>query len=630
VAVILAQLLKYLKVIKMKKNLQFLTLYFSTWLLVFWVGRAAFLCYHFEKTKMLSFAEIVGSFTHGFSLDLSFICYLLFPAILLLCINHLFSTKYVLKIVTHLILFFVLLLIFGDMELYKAWNFRIDNTFFVYLKNPKEMTASVSSSPVFLLSFLFILVYTFFVFIFSKVFYNFPAVESEKWTTKSLSVVLLLAFGASLIVPIRGGIQQIPINQSRVYFSTNQFANHAAINPLWNFFDSIVQQKGITENPYLYLKKEEAQQIIDSLYTDNQPFEKIIKKDILKPNVIIIVWETLTSKVVESLGGLPGATPNFDRLSKEGILFTHAFASGDRTDKGIVAVLSAFPAQPIASIVQEPKKAEKLPILSKSFRQNGYNTSFFYGGELAFAGMQSYLINGEFEHLITKNNFSKAECSSKWGAFDHIVYQKMASDLATMPQPFFSTILTLTSHEPFEIPEGWAHEIYGKASDEVSRFANSQYYADAAFGKFIDEAKKQTWWQNTLIVVVGDHGARLIDTKKVADNFKTPILWLGGALNQQGILKNDVVSQLDIAHSLLAQCDIDAKKYTWSKNMFSSDNQHFAYASFKNGFGFFNNEKQIIFDNVGKQVIENQGAVTDDFLKKGKALQQMTFEDYLK
>ncbi len=614
----------------MKKNLTFIIYYFLTWLLVFWVGRGAFLVYHFEKTKMLNFSEIVGSFTHGFSLDLSFICYLLFPAIFLLCINYLFSTKYVFKIITFLLLFFILVLIFGDMELYKAWNFRIDNTFFIYLKNPKEMTASASSSPVFLLCFLFLITYTFFVFVFLKIFTYFPVFESEKWLIKSLNTLFLLALGASLIIPIRGGLQQIPINQSRVYFSTNQFANHAAINPLWNFFDSIVQKKDITENPYLYLKNEEAKAIIDTLYTDNQSFEKIIKKDIIKPNVIVIVWETLTSKVVGSLGGLAGATPNFDRLAKEGILFTHAFASGDRTDKGIVAVLSAFPAQPIASIVQEPKKAEKLPILSRSFRENGYHTSFFYGGELAFAGMQSYLINGEFEQLITKNNFSSAECSSKWGAFDHIVYQKMTSELSTMPQPFFATILTLTSHEPFEIPEGWAHPEYGKANDEVSRFANSQYYADAAFGKFIDEAKKQSWWQNTLIVVVGDHGARLIDTKKIADNFKTPILWLGGALNQQGILKNNVVSQLDIANSLLSQCNIDAKKYVWSRNMFSADNQHFAYSSFKNGFGFFNNEKQVIFDNIGKQTIENQGIITDDFLRKGKALQQMTFEDYLK
>ena len=614
----------------MKKNFRFLFIFFLAWLLVFWLTRAAFLLYHFEKMKALSAAEIFGTFTHGFPLDLSFIAYIFLPVVFLLCVNHFFSTKYIAKIITYLILCFVLLLVFGDMELYKAWNFRIDNTFFVYLKNPKEMTASASSSPVFLLVFLFAVTFAFFIFIFKKIFDKFPAFENESWLSKGLNIFILLAFGASLILPIRGGFQQIPINQSRVYFSTNSFANHAAVNPLWNFFDSIVQAKDITENPYLYLKNEEAKEIITSLYTDNQSFEKIINKNILKPNVIVIVWETLSSKVVGCLGGIAGATPNFDRLSKEGILFTHALASGDRTDKGIVAVLSAFPAQPIASIVQEPKKAEKLPILSKDFRQNGYYTSFFYGGELAFAGMQSYLINGKFEHLITKNNFSQVECSSKWGAFDHIVYGKMATELATMPQPFFSTILTLTSHEPFEIPEGWAHPEYGKASDEASRFANSQYYADAAFGKFIDEAKKQSWWQNTVIVVVGDHGARLIDTKSTVDNFRTPILWLGGALNQQGILKNDVVSQLDIARSLLAQCNIDAKKYTWSKNMFSTDNQHFAYCAFKDGFGFFNNEKQLIFDNIGKQIVESQGVMSDDFVKKGKAMQQMTFEDYLK
>ncbi len=631
----------------MKKYLQYPFYTFSAWILTFWVARLAFLLYNFDKTKTIGFPDFIGSFWHGFLLDLSFTSYILAIFIPFWIVNIFFPIKKILALLTYLILFFILVMVFVDVELYSAWNFRIDSTVLVYFKNLKEMTATVSSSPVFLLLFLFGITYFMFYKVFKKTFDFLPKYEKglENWLEKTLNALFLVVFCASLIIPIRGGFQQIPINQSDVYFSKNQFANHAAVNPIWNFFDAIVQKKDLTENPYQYFSKEIAQKIVDSLYIDNPNFERIIRKDVTQPNVIVVVWETLTSKVVEKAGGtFKGATPLLDELINEGILFKNAYASGDRTDKGIVAVLSAYPAQPIASIVQETKKSDKLPLFSQDFAKNGYQTSFYYGGELNFAGMKSYLMNGKFDKIITKDEFKKEDCNSKWGAFDHVVYNRVLADLSKAElsknglskKPFFTTILTLTSHEPFEIPKGEGNAAWKDAKDEATLFANSQYYASSAFSKFIKSLKQlpNNVWDKTVIVVVGDHGTRLIDAKTNFEHYRTPIIWLGGALAKKGVVYDKVVSQLDIAHSLLAQNNIDAKKYTWSRNMFSIDNQgsnnHFAYCAFRDGFGFFNDKNQLLFDNVGKIWIEKQGDETEKLLEKGKALQQMTFEDYLR
>jgi phosphoglycerol transferase MdoB-like AlkP superfamily enzyme len=194
--------------------------------------------------------------------------------------------------------------------------------------------------------------------------------------------------------------------------------------------------------------------------------------------------------------------------------------------------------------------------------------------------------------------------------------------------PFFSTLLTLTSHEPFEIPQGWEHPMYSKSSDEASKFINSQYYTDAAFGKFIEKAKQTSWWNNTILVVVGDHGARLPESKNRISDFRTPILLLGGALAEKGKRIDHVVSQIDIAATLLDLVHIQHADYQWSKNLFTSKN--FAHCAYKNGFGFFQNDKKFLFDNVGKTPYEVSGNVSEKEILKGKAFQQAAFENYLK
>ncbi|GAB3507145.1 hypothetical protein GCM10027442_12100 [Emticicia fontis] len=415
------------------------------------------------------------------------------------------------------------------------------------------------------------------------------------------------------------------MNQSTVYFSTNNFANISAVNPTWNFFSSLVNGSYDKVNPYTYLPKEELSNNIKELYEGSNATNKVLKSDLKKPNILVIIWESFTKKATEfKINGLE-VTPRFNALKKEGIYFSNMYASGDRTDKGIPAILSGYPAQPTASIITEPNKSSKLPVISKDFESNGYSTDFYYGGEVEFANIKSYLYSANFQKIISKQDFDSKYWNSKWGAHDDIVFKRFLNDHSTVNQPFFSTILTLSSHEPFEIPTENTFE----GDDERSKFMNAMHYADQSLGDFIDSAKKQSWWPNTLVVIIADHGHRIPETGKKADDFKIPMLWLGGALAKQGLEMPKIASQIDISSTLLNQVGLNAYAYNWSKNIFDLKTKPWAFFSFNNGFGFIQPKQELVFDNVGKKMIQLNGSLNTRDIDKGKALMQRMFQDYL-
>src|SRR5690606_7393298 len=150
------------------------------------------------------------------------------------------------------------------------------------------------------------------------------------------------------------------------------------------------------------------------------------------------------------------------------------YASGDRTDKGLIAILSGYPAQPQTSIIKFPAKTERLPQLNRFIREMGYRTSFIYGGDIDFANFRSYLNSSGFDHLTTLDDFDDELYTSKWGVHDHHMFKRALEELDTTTAPFFKVILTLSSHEPFDVPI----EPLLPGNDAESLFLNSCHYTD--------------------------------------------------------------------------------------------------------------------------------------------------------
>ena len=515
-----------------------------------------------------------------------------------------------------------------NANIYREWGSLISYRVFEFaFASPHEAMASSISSP--LLPSLLILVFLLSsaVLLQKKVIRYKISSEGFRWY--KIPVVVLLA-GLNFLA-IRGGWQLSPINESMAYYSDSQDLNYAAVNPQWSFFQSVNMSLSASKYPYNYFNKKEAEQLVSELYRPASG-ESVQFLKTARPNVVLIIMEGFTADVVESLGGEKGIDPQMERLKKEGIFFENLYASGSRTDKGLIAILSAFPSQTRPSIIKESAKHKHLPSLYKSFRQLGYQTSFYYGGESEFTNMKSYLFNNGCQTLVDKAAFREEELNSKWGAYDERVFLKMLNGLNREKQPFFSTVLTLTNHEPFELPV--PPHFRGQALEE--KYKSTAFYADSCIGAFEKAARKQSWYNNTLFIAVADHGHRLPRNVEIHDaaRYRIPLLFFGGAIKEQyrGMVVKKMGSQTDIAATIFRQMGLDFPQ-RWSKDLLDPRAGDFAFYNWDNGFGMATPEQSLTFEVLSRKIIyrKNKASAERDaqLLRTAKAYMERVFDQYL-
>lgn len=484
-----------------------------------------------------------------------------------------------------------------------------------------EAMTSVNPSIFILLISIFIILSILFLFIYWRKiapqllrFQKLPISWAPVW----------LALTGALIIPIRSSFSVAPLNTGFVYFhKTKAFPNHVGINPVWNFFKSLSGDNN-HRYPNNFYSLTDLDQQFDSLIQTRGETIKLLSTE--KPNIVLIILESFTSKIIEPLGGIPNITPQLNSLIKEGILFDNFYASGDRTDKGLVSILSGYPAQPRTSIIKYPAKTQHLPYLSRALEKKGYHTSFVYGGDIGFANMESYLTQAGFSHITEVDDFENKFDDSKWGVADHYVFNRLLNECDSASSPFFKVMLSLSSHEPFEVPM----ETVIEGSDESSLFLNACYYTDKSLGEFIRKAKKELWWKNTLVIITADHGHRFPNPNelKEKERFKIPMLWLGGAIQKSDTTITSFGNQTDLANTLLTQLNSVPTEFPFSRNILSKNANTFAMYIFNNGYGYVSSTNENIYDFDLQNYLKQEGNKVE--FDKGKVYMQKLFDDYNK
>ncbi len=592
-----------------------------------------FLGYQHASTAHLSLRTLLGTFGYGLRLDASAAAYVCMLPFLFFVIGSLLPRlplQGLIRAYSAAISLVLASLITADLELYRTWGFRLDDTPLQYLNSPQEMAASAGSAPVGLLLGLLLGLLASSWWLYNKIVE--PLAVLPTWFGRGRAALAGLLYVALLVVPLRGGTQQIPVNQSDVYFSHVAFANHAAMNAPWNMMSALVLRA--EEQPIQPLMPDStARRLVAGLYPRavGAPALPDSSASILadaRPNVLFIILESFTGKLVGSVGGEKGVTPNLDSLARTGVLFTNIYAAGDRSQKGLVALLSGYPNQPTTSIIKFPRKTEHLPHLCRSLAAAGYRSHYYYGGELAFANMKSYLQTAGYEQFTERADFAAADQNSKWGAHDGVLFNRMLSDLKRQPQPFFVTAFTLSSHEPFEVP--MKRKFPG--TTEADLFRNSVYYTDYTLGQFLQKAQKEPWYAHTLLVLVADHGHQQPhdSPNQSPEKFRIPLLLAGGALRPEvrGRVVSTIGSQTDVAATLLRQLNLPATSFAWSRDLLAPHPTSFAYYCFNNGFGTVAPAGTISFDNVNRQVWEQSSPGLAPQLQLGKAMEQVSLEDF--
>jgi len=589
------------------------------WMVYFTVSRILFLVYHHELTSHLSWSDIFMAMALGSRMDAAISADCLALTGLLLTISCILSGKFI-GIANHVVVGLFLsvsaIIVVADLELYRHWGFRMDSTPLMYIGSEGAQSVSVSVIII-LISLLLLLIVPTWYFYWKKIAPRFKHLPD----VKAYNAFVMLIVTGLLFIPIRSSFSVAPLNTGVVYFhKTIPFANHAGINVIWNFFESVAddRQHLYSDN---FFDREKSEAIMNEITQGSGQTNKVLTTD--RPNILLIVLESFTARIVEPLGGVPGITPELNQLAHEGILFDNFYSSGDRTDKGIVAILSGYPAQPRSSIIKYPNKTQSLPFLSRSLQSEGYHTSFVYGGDIGFANMESYLTTAGFSHITEDDDFPSKQDDSKWGVHDHIVFNRLLEECDTAQGPFFKMMLSLSSHEPFDVP---LDPPFLKGPDEKNMFLNACHYTDKSLGEFIAKAKTKEWWKNTWVIITADHGHRFPDAEELADKgrFRIPMLWLGGAVNKSDTVVHTTAGQTDIVNSVLSQVASPSKDFRFSKNIMDKSVTPYTVFIFHNGYGYLDGTNENIYDfNLRDYVTQTGGS-----LEIGKAYMQSLFHDY--
>lgn len=594
------------------------------------------------------FTELPAVIWHGLPLDLSMAGYLsVIPGFLSIAVVWLKRelVKPIMNIYFIIASLFITCSFLLNASLYPYWKYPLDSTpLFYFFTSPADAIASVSIWQV-ILSIVILIVLTVGVWFtlrmrgekrqqYSRYAYGYGGLGSGKRKRFDdfdrhrgrTSIILLLLTGL-LFLPIRGGITVSTMNTGQAYYSQNAYLNHSAVNPLFSLLESITHQEDFASQ-YRFMKDKEADKIFATMTsTSDENTYPLLNEATFKkgtPDILIVIMESFASDIMPSMGSYKDVAVCLDSIAQQSILFTRFYANSFRTDRGMVSILSGYPAQPTTSIMRYPRKTSQLPSIARNLaKYKNYKTTYYYGGDADFCNMRSYLVSQGYQHIISDANFPIEDKLSKWGVPDHILAAKMMEDIKAQQnekRPMLRILQTSSSHEPFEVP-------YHRLKDKrLNAFA----YTDSVMGAIVREYRKLPRWKNTLIVFVPDHVGGYKENLNDHDRsrYQIPLILAGGAISRP--MKVGIIgSQHDIAATLLGQLGVEHREFTFSKNMMSDATPKFAFFAVNDAFGIVSEENSLIYDNRAKRIVYDKGEKGFN-LKRGQAYLQKLYDDLAK
>ena len=589
----------------MRQRVSYLLRFYVATLLFFVIAKIGFMYYH-HGLHDFTLSDMLLVIGHGLSLDLSTSLYLLIIPYLLVTVSlWVRIPKWVFRGYDILVAILLALAFVADTSLYEFWQFKLDASCLQYLETPTEAMASVSMGYILLRLLSVILLIGFFFVIYEILT---PVFTPTKYRLAGSGGALLLI--PLLIIGIRGGLDESTTNIGQVYFSQDQFLNHSAVNPMFNFLSSFEKTASNIVN-YDYYSEAECDELVTKLY----PTTSIGTDTLLtttRPNIVIILMESAGDVFAEFM-------PNLQQLKQEGIDFCDCYANSWRTDRGTVCTHSGYPSFPTSSVMKMPKKTSHLPSIANTLLREGYTTHYLYGGDINFTNMRSYLISTGWERLTWKTNYQLTEQNTaEWGVCDGITFQTLYQLITTMRQPYLIGYSTLSSHSPWDVP---IHQY----DDEIT---NAFFYLDQCIGDLISRLKKTPQWNDLLLILLPDHSMDYGDCiETVQQRNKIPMVWVGGAIRNPRRI-DITCNQTDLAATLLAQMGLNHDVFKWSRDVLSHSYTYpFAVHNYNNGFSMVDSTGYMVYDLDSHHIIADKSTDSQRLERMGKVILQATTKD---
>ncbi|EGR2797948.1 LTA synthase family protein [Vibrio navarrensis] len=443
--------------------------------------------------------------------------------------------------------------------------------------------------------------------------------QQVKWRWRPVLAVAVIILG---VLGARSSLGHRPLNPAMVAFSSDPLVNDLVLNSAYSVFFAINNMKSERSAAQFYGKMD-TKRVIE-LVKQSSAKENYLPGSLptlnfnpathqgKKKNLVILLQESLGSRFVGGLGGLP-LTPNLDQLLKEGWSFTQMYATGTRSVRGIEAVTTGFPPTPSRAVVKLSKSQTGFFTIADLLQKQGYHTQFIYGGEAHFDNMKSFFLGNGFEQIVDEPQYDNPEFKGSWGVSDEDLYTKADQEFTRLNQqgkPFFSLVFTSSNHSPFEYPAGKI-EPYDA---QFNTRNNAVKYSDYALGTFFDKAKKSNYWDNTVFIIIADHDARVYGSQLVpVEHFHIPALILGKDIAPRE--DDRLANNLDMPPTLLSLIGVDATTPMIGRDLTKplAREDERAMMQFDKNFGYLTRDSLVVF-SPGEKVSTYQYNFADKTL----------------
>lgn len=480
----------------------------------------------------------------------------------------------------------------AEVEFYKEFQMRLGPLAFEYFSTNEEHNAIVLGMvwhgyPVVRWTLFCLAVWAAFAFVARRMFRGAGGSAPSPVARGGITLVL----AACAVLAIRGGLGAAPLRWGDAFFSHNAYANQMAMNGLWAIIDTArhaTKDKGESKK---WMKRMPVDEAIDTTREIVMlPGEKLVDPDkfpllrisppndmlVRKPrNVVLVLMESFTARFNDAVGADFGATPNFAALARESILYDRAFSVSTHTAPGVFGTLCSFPILPDAGyVMKSPLGQQRFRSLPRIFSENGFETVFLYNGLFSWDNKEGFFRHEGIQRFIGRDDYrNPVFVDPDWGVSDQDVFERAIGEFNGMSakgKPFFSVILTLSNHAPFNLPAVKGLEPIAGGGDQNKRI-NGVHYADWALGRFMESARKQPWYDDTLFVFTGDHGFGV--PPKITElsllHMHVPLMFHAPALfKQKGEVRHGIAGHLDILPTIVGLMGFDTPHQAFGRDLF--------------------------------------------------------------
>lgn len=569
---------------------------------------------------------LLKSFVIGWRFDTVIACYILvFPFLVLSVLNLLkvnsLITIRIIKFLTALIFIFAFMLCAVDIPYFK-YNFsRLTVAVFNWIDTPDMMVKLILSEYIYIL---YVIVFVIIAIVFSLLakyirLKTLLKTYSEEKLTILIKIIYFILIAFVLFMGMRGR-KSAPIKEGNACVSNSAFINQVGLNPVFTFVKSMMNKIKFIDDK---IALAEARRYLNVTVKDkfDSPIARRVIPDSLfkKRNVIIVIMESMTAENLIRFGNKYNITPNIDSLANNGSSFDNIWSAGKHTSNGVYSTLYSYPG--IWSL-RSTTNVERTVYsgFPGVLKQLGYSTTYFTNHGTSFDNIGEFLPENHFDRIISQGNYPQDKVVGMYGVPDHVMFEKgieVLSELYQTKKPFFATFMTTSNHGPYIIPDGITFK--AKTSNIEKQIIE---YADWSIGYFMQMASKQPWFDSTVFIFTGDHGAITYNNKYIIplSFHHIPFIIYSSELISENKTDTALGGQIDIFPTVMGLLNVSYVNNTFGINLFK-EKRDYIYFSEDNKLVCLNNDFMYVFSKEREEsLFKLKGNDVSNCFEKNKSI----------